>query len=236
MPLKGAGNTLTAQIFYSLACTIFWFFGINGPAVANSVFAPILRILTMENLDAFQAGKDLPNIFTDPFSNFFTNFGGGGSTLSLVIIMVLFCKSKRIKELGNFRSFLNFGINEPIIFGLPVVLNPIIIIPFIAVPMVNLLLSTLVTNLGIIPYTTGVSLPWTTPIGFSGYLSTGSLVASVWQLILLAIGCLIYYPFIMALDKQYLKDEREAEQAKSEELNCRLMIFPSITCYRRGSQ
>lgn len=84
--------------------------------------------------------------------------------------------------------------------------------------MVNLLLSTLVTNLGIIPYTTGVSLPWTTPIGFSGYLSTGSLVASVWQLILLAIGCLIYYPFIMALDKQYLKDEREAEQAKSEEL------------------
>ena len=53
MPLKGAGNTLTAQIFYSLACTIFWFFGINGPAVANSVFAPISRILTMENLDAF---------------------------------------------------------------------------------------------------------------------------------------------------------------------------------------
>ena len=219
MPLKGAGNTLTAQIFYSLACTIFWFFGINGPAVANSVFAPILRILTMENLDAFQAGKDLPNIFTDPFSNFFTNFGGGGSTLSLVIIMVLFCKSKRIKELGKLSLVPGiFGINEPIIFGLPVVLNPIIIIPFIAVPMVNLLLSTLVTNLGIIPYTTGVSLPWTTPIGFSGYLSTGSLVASVWQLILLAIGCLIYYPFIMALDKQYLKDEREAEQAKSEEL------------------
>jgi len=132
MPLKGAGNTLTAQLIYSLACTIFWFFGINGPAVANSVFSPILRILTMENLDAFQAGQALPNIFTDPFSNFFTNFGGGGSTLSLVIIMVLFCKSKRIKELGKLSLVPGiFGINEPIIFGLPVVLNPIIIIPFL---------------------------------------------------------------------------------------------------------
>ncbi|MDU1854453.1 MAG: PTS transporter subunit EIIC, partial [Clostridium baratii] len=67
-PLQGAGNTLFAQIIYSLACTVFWFFGINGPAVANTVFAPITKILTIENLEAFQAGLPLPNIFTDPFS------------------------------------------------------------------------------------------------------------------------------------------------------------------------
>lgn len=219
-PLKGAGNTLAAQIVYSLACTVFWFFGINGPAVANSVFAPVTKILTMENLDAFQAGTKLPNIFTDPFSNFFTNYGGGGSTLSLVIIMVLFCKSKRIKELGKLSLLPGiFGINEPIIFGLPVVLNPIIIIPFILTPTVNLLLSTLVTKMGILPYTTGVSLPWTTPIGFSGYLSTGSLIAALWQFALLGLGCLIYYPFIMSLDKQYLKDEKEAEDAKNADLD-----------------
>ncbi|MGX7352015.1 PTS sugar transporter subunit IIC [Enterococcus canis] len=214
-PLKGAGNTLAAQIVYSLACTVFWFFGINGPAVANSVFAPITKILTMENLDAFQAGNPLPNIFTDPFSNFFTNFGGGGSTLSLVIVMMLFCKSKRIKELGKLSIVPGiFGINEPIIFGLPVVLNPIIIIPFILTPTINLLLSTFVTKIGLIPYTTGVSLPWTTPIGFSGYLSTGSFIASLWQFVLLALGCLIYYPFIKTLDKQYLKDEADAEAQK----------------------
>lgn len=215
-PMKGAGNTLTANIIYTLSCTIFWFFGINGPAVSNSVFSPIFKILTMENLDAFQAGETLPNIFTGPFSDFFTNFGGGGSTLSLVIIMVLFCKSKRIKELGKLSLVPGiFGINEPIIFGLPVVLNPIIIIPFILVPVMNLLLSTLVTKLGIIPYTTGVSLPWTTPIGFSGYLSTGSLMAAAWQLVLLVLGCLVYYPFIMLLDRQYLKEELAAEAAKT---------------------
>lgn len=215
VPLKGAGNTLTAQIIYSLACTIFWFFGINGPAVANSVFGPITKVLTMENLDAHQAGHALPNIFTDPFSNFFTNFGGGGSTLSLVIVMILFCRSERIKQLGKLAIVPGiFGINEPIIFGLPIVLNPVIIIPFILTPTVNLLLSTFVTKIGLIPYTTGVSLPWTTPIGFSGYLSTGSLVAAVYQFVLLGIGCVIYYPFIKALDRQYLKDEEAAKQAK----------------------
>ncbi|MGX7131172.1 PTS sugar transporter subunit IIC [Enterococcus songbeiensis] len=216
-PLKGAGNTLTAQIIYSLACTVFWFFGINGPAVANSVFAPVTKILTMENLDAFQSGQVLPNIFTDPFSNFFTNFGGGGSTLSLIIVMMLFCKSKRIKELGKLSLVPGiFGINEPIIFGLPIVLNPIIIIPFILTPTINLILSTIATKIGLIPYTTGVSLPWTTPIGFSGYLSTGSWFAAIWQLGLLALGCVIYYPFIKALDKQYLKEEAEAQKQKEE--------------------
>ncbi|MEG2800228.1 MAG: PTS transporter subunit EIIC, partial [Erysipelotrichaceae bacterium] len=113
-PLQGVGNTLFAQIIYSLACTVFWFFGINGPAVANSVFAPITKILTIENLEAFQAGLPLPNIFTDPFSNFFTGFGGGGSTLSLVIIMILVCKSKRITQLGKLSLVPGiFGINEP---------------------------------------------------------------------------------------------------------------------------
>lgn len=218
IPLKGAGNTLIAQIVYGLVCTFFWFFGINGPAVANSVFGPITKILTIENMEAFEAGKALPNIFTDPFSNFFTGFGGGGSTLSLVIVMLLFCQSKRIKQLGKLSIVPGiFGINEPIIFGLPIVLNPVLIVPFVGVPTINLILSTFATKAGIIPYTTGISLPWTTPIGFSGYLSTGSLFAAVWQLGLLLLGCLIYYPFIKLLDKQYLKDEEEAKNNESNE-------------------
>ena len=217
-PLKGVGNTLGAQIIYSLACSAFWFFGINGPAVANSVFAPITKVLTIENLEAFQAGLPLPNIFTDPFTNFFTTFGGGGSTLSLVIVMLLFCKSKRITQLGKLSLVPGiFGINEPIIFGLPIVLNPVLIIPFIGVPLLNLILSTVVTNIGLIPYTTGISLPWTTPILFSGYLSTGSLMAGLWQVVLLLIGCLIYFPFIKILDKQYLKDEEDARNNKDKD-------------------
>lgn len=219
-PLKGAGNTLIAQSIYGIACTVFWFFGINGPAVANSVFGPITKVLTMENLTAFEAGKTLPNIFTDPFSNFFTNWGGGGSTLSLVVVMVLFCKSKRIKQLGKLSLIPGFfGINEPIIFGLPIILNPMLIIPFVFVPQMNLMLSTFATKVGLIPYTTGIAIPWTTPIGFSGYLSTGSWVAAVWQLALFALGCVIYYPFVKMLDKNYLLEEEQTINQVEEEIS-----------------
>lgn len=218
-PLKGMGDTLAANAIYSFACTFLWFFGINGPAVANSVYF-IGNVLTIEQLAAFEAGKPLPYIFTNPFSNFFCNFGGGGSTLSLVIVMLGFCKSQRIRQLGKLSIVPGiFGINEPIIFGLPVVLNPIIAIPFILVPMMNLVLSYLATLWGIIPRTTGVNLPWTTPIGFSGWLSTGSWTASLWQFFLLFLGCVVYFPFIKALDNQYLKEELEAENEEEEEIS-----------------
>ena len=103
-PLEGLGDTLGANALYSFMCTFFWFFGINGPAVCNSVFF-IGNVLTAKQLIAFEAGKALPYIFTNPFSNFFCNFGGGGSTLSLVILMVTVCKSERIKQLENYLSF-----------------------------------------------------------------------------------------------------------------------------------
>lgn len=216
-PLSGLGDTLGANALYSFMCTFLWFFGINGPAVCNSVYF-IGNVLTAEQLLAFEAGKELPYIFTNPFSNFFTNFGGGGSTLSLVILMVTVCKSKRIKQLGRLSIVPGFfGINEPIIFGLPIVLNPIIIIPFIAVPMINLLLSYYATVWEWIPKTTGVNLPWTTPIGFSGWLSTGSWFAAVWQIFLLVLGMAIYFPFIKTLDRKYLEDEAAAENAAGEE-------------------
>ena len=215
-PLEGLGDTLGANLLYTFMCSFLWFFGINGPAVANSVYF-IGNVLTAKQLMAFEAGQALPYIFTNPFSNFFTNFGGGGSTLSLVILMVTVCKSKRIKQLGRLSIVPGFfGINEPIIFGLPIVLNPIIIIPFIFVPMINLTLSYWATLADIIPRTTGVSLPWTTPICFSGWLSTGSWKAAVWQIFLLVLGILIYYPFIKTLDKKYLEDEQKAE-ANAEE-------------------
>lgn len=215
-PLEGLGDTLGANLLYTFMCSFLWFFGINGPAVANSVYF-IGNVLTAKQLMAFEAGQALPYIFTNPFSNFFTNFGGGGSTLSLVILMVTVCKSKRIKQLGRLSIVPGFfGINEPIIFGLPIVLNPIIIIPFIFVPMINLTLSYWATLADTIPRTTGVSLPWTTPIGFSGWLSTGSWKAAVWQIFLLVLGILIYYPFIKTLDKKYLEDEQKAE-ANAEE-------------------
>ncbi len=219
-PLMGFGQSLIFEPIYQFLSTLFWFFGINGPAVTNTVFNPIHLALTAENLTAFNAHQPLPNIFTGSFGDFFCNFGGGGSTLSLVLLMIFKGKSERMKKLGKLSIVPGiFGINEMVIFGLPVVLNPIIAIPFLLVPLVNTILATTATLLHIIPRTTGVLLPWTTPMFFSGWLATGSIIAGIFQIILVAIGCLIYYPFFKVLDTQYLKEEtKPIEQNEKDDL------------------
>ena len=219
-PLMGFGQSLIFEPIYQFLSTLFWFFGINWPAVTNTVFNPIHLALTAENLEAFKQGATLPNIFTGPFGDFFGNFGGGGSTLSLVFLMVFFGKSERMKKLGRLAIIPGiFGINEMIIFGLPVVLNPLIVIPFILTPLVNTILSTIATLIGLIPYTTGAALPWTTPFFFSGWLSTGSIVAGLFQIVLIIIGMGIYYPFFRVIDKQYLHEEHQAANSLSDELD-----------------
>ena len=219
-PLMGFGQSWIFEPIYQFLSTLFWFFGINGPAVTNTVFNPIHLALTAENLEAFKQGATLPNIFTGPFGDFFGNFGGGGSTLSLVFLMVFFGKSERMKKLGRLAIVPGiFGINEMIIFGLPVVLNPLIVIPFILTPLVNTILSIIATLIGLIPYTTGAALPWTTPFFFSGWLATGSIVAGLFQIVLIIIGMCIYYPFFRVIDKQYLHEEHQAANSLSDELD-----------------
>lgn len=210
-PLKHVGNSLPSVVLYNFLASLLWCFGINGPTITNSVWSPIFFVLTQDNLKAFQNHLPLPHIYTQPFIDIFTTYGGGGSTLSLLIVMFAVCKSKRIRELGKLAILPGiFGINEPIIFGLPVVLNPIIAIPFITVPVLNTLISGIVMTIGWVPRTNGVLLPWTTPPIISGWLATGSWTASVLQLFELILGILIYYPFVKMLDKQYLGEEAAA--------------------------
>lgn len=112
MPLLKLGNTLTATIISYIFLHLFWFFGINGSSVVGAVYNPILKLLSAENLAAFEAGQELPNIITGQFQDMFATFGGGGSTLSLIIVMLIVCKSKRIKELAKLSLLPGiFGIN-----------------------------------------------------------------------------------------------------------------------------
>jgi len=197
---------VTAYIFLHF----FWFFGVNGGSVVGAVFNPILQTLSAENLSALQSGNALPNIISQQFQDLFATFGGAGSTLSLLIAMLFICKSKRIKELGKIAFIPGlFGINEPIIFGLPIVLNPVLLVPFILVPTMNIVISYIVMNLGLVPFCSGVAIPWTTPVIISGFLSTGWRGA-VLQLVLLVLGVFVYIPFIKVMDKQYLLDEQKA--------------------------
>ena len=216
-PLVGLGKLAAFEVIYQFLSTLFWFFGINGPAVTNTIFAPIHTAVTVENYEAAKAGLQMTNIFTAGFSDFFCNFGGGGSTLGLVLMMTFLGKSNRLKTLGKLSLPAGiFGINEPIIFGLPIVLNPVMAIPFIITPVVNTVLAYLATITGIMPITSGVQLPWTTPIGFSGFLVTGTIMGSVVQIALLAINMAIYYPFFKLLDKRYLEEEHQNENVKDE--------------------
>ena len=117
-PLLGLGGTLGAMVIAYIFLHLFWFFGVNGGSVVGAVYNPILQTLAAENLNAFKAGLPMPNIVSQQFQDLFATFGGAGSTLSLLIAMLLFCKSKRIKELGKLSLVPGiFGINEQLFSG-----------------------------------------------------------------------------------------------------------------------
>ncbi len=216
-PLLNLGDTLGAMVIAYIFLHFFWFFGVNGGSVVGAVFNPILQTLSLENLDFFRTGVGSGHIICQQFQDLFATFGGAGSTLSLVIAMIWFCKSKRITQLGKLSLVPGiFNINEPIIFGLPIVLNPTMIIPFMLVPTVNIVISYFAMALGFVPICSGVNIPWTCPLGISGLLAT-NWVGGLLQIALLVLGVFIYMPFIKVMDHQYLKEEAEAVQKSDDD-------------------
>lgn len=216
LPLQHIGGTLTAMILVYLFAHILWFLGIHGTNITDSMFMPILYALSAENLARVNAGQLPENIINVQFQNLFATYGGAGSTLSLLIVAVLIAKSKRLKQLSKL-SILPaiFGINEPVIYGLPIVLNPILMVPFILVPTINIIISYITMNIGLVPIPNGVIMPWTTPPIVSGFLSS-NWQGAVLQLFLIALGCLIYYPFVVAIDKNNLIQEEELANESEE--------------------
>lgn len=218
IPILKLGDTLGAMSIAYIFVHLFWFLGVNGGSVVGAVFNPILDTLSLENVQVLKTGVGQAHIINHQFQDLFATFGGAGSTLSLLIAMLLFCKSKRVTELGKLALIPGiFGINEPIIFGLPIVLNPTLLIPFVVVPTVNILIAYAAMAAKLVPITSGVNIPWTTPVIISGFLST-NWAGAVLQLVLLILGVFIYMPFIKVMDKQYLNDERQAELEKIQEI------------------
>ncbi len=217
IPIQRVGDSLGAMLVIYLFAHILWLFGIHGTNITDTVFRPVLYTLSAANLVALEAGEPLPHIINVQFQDLFATYGGGGSTLSMLIIMFFYCKSKRIKKLGRLSILPSvFGINEPIIFGLPVVLNPVIAVPFVLVPMVNIVISYLCMSIGIVPICNGVIMPWTTPPIISGFLSSG-WQGAILQIVLIALGAIIYLPFVKAMDNNYMIEEEIADQ-KSEDV------------------
>jgi PTS system cellobiose-specific IIC component len=228
LPLMNLGDTLGAMVIAYIFLHLFWFFGVNGGSVVGAVYNPILQTLTAENLEFFKTGVGQGHIINQQFQDLFATFGGCGSTLSLLIAMLLFCKSKRIKELGKLALIPGiFGINEPIVFGLPIVLNPIMLVPFMLVPTLNIVISYIAMQTGLIPICNGVNIPWTTPIIISGFLAT-NVIGALLQAVLLVLGVFIYMPFIKIMDKQYLIEEAKATNEDVDDLSLEDLSFDDL--------
>lgn len=219
MPLTNIGTSLIGTLVITFLNSLLWFFGIHGTAVIDSFMGPLWYAARFANLDVFQAaaGAARPYIVTQDFANLIIFLGGTGNTVSLAAIMAFKCRSKRIRSLGKLSLLPGiFNVNEPVIFGLPLVLNPIMAIPFFIVPPVTVLISFAAMYFGLVPYPTGVTVPWTLPAPFGGWMMCNDIRGGLLQLVVLVIGGLIYYPFISALDRQYMKEE-QAEPAEAVE-------------------
>ncbi|RDU37839.1 PTS sugar transporter subunit IIC [Neobacillus piezotolerans] len=185
-----------SAIIYVLAIQILWFFGLHGGNMMGAITSAIYLPAVAANANGGH------NVFTSVFFDSFVHIGGAGATLALVI--AIFIASKRsdwreISKIGGGASV--FQINEPIMFGLPVVLSPILIIPFLIVPVILTLIAYLATVFGFIGYT-NVVVPWVTPVGISAFLATsGDIKAALVAVINLVVAIIIYYPFVMLANR-----------------------------------
>ncbi|AOA03105.1 PTS cellobiose transporter subunit IIC [Carnobacterium maltaromaticum] len=206
-PLVGLGSGLPATLIALFFVQFLWFFGLHGQILVNSVMDPIWNTLMLDNLEAYKAGQPLPHIITKPFMEIFTvGMGGSGMTLMVVILMAFFMKSRQLKDVGRLALGPGiFNVNEPVIFGMPMVLNAAIFIPWIITPLIVTTFNYLVMAAGIVPAPTGVSVPWTVPIFINGILATNSILGGVLQLVDIAIVGVLWFPFLKLIDRSNLK-------------------------------
>ncbi|KON87938.1 PTS cellobiose transporter subunit IIC [Sporosarcina globispora] len=212
-PLDILGGSLWGTIVIIALNSIFWFVGIHGANTINPVIQPVWLQNTDANRLAFQAGEELPNIITNEFMFNFVWIGGGGATIGLVICLWLFTKSKNNKAMGKLTVGPGiFNINEPALFGLPVVLNFKLLVPFILAPIATALITYFAMDWGLVAKPIGIVVPWTMPPIISGYLATGGKISgAVIQIITLAVSIAIYYPFVKLTDKSQLMEESQEE-------------------------
>lgn len=212
-PLQGLTDSLGGVIVMTLMIPFLWFFGIHGSTIVGGIIGSVLTANSLANQAILDSGMALTienggRIVTQQFLDQFINVTGAGMTIGLVIYMIFFAKSAQCKELGRLGGVPGlFNINEPILFGTPIVMNPFLAIPFIAMPVISGLILYFSIAVGLVPMFGGVMVPWTTPPIVSGFLVGGWKMA-VLQTFILALSFFVYLPFIRKIDKMNLQAEK----------------------------
>lgn len=205
--MRFMGDNIFSWLFFNFMTNILWFFGLHGGNIVGSITNPVYTPLALENLAAFEAGETvMPYIITGSFGKTFT-FGGVGSMFGLAILMTFFAKSKQYKMLGKLSLPTTFFfINEPLLFGIPVVLNPLFFLPLMFTTPLLGTLTYFMMKIGVVPIPHGIQLPWTMPPVFNGFLQAGIGLA-IWEVLMVLASMIIYYPFFRMGDKQALAEE-----------------------------
>lgn len=199
---NGAGRSLFSALLFVVVSSLLWFFGIHGGDVLEQVSKTIFEGGMDVNIQAVAAGQPATEIFTKTFLDVFVLMGGCGTTLCILIAILLFSRQRATRGLSKMAVFpMLFNINELMVFGLPIVFNPILLVPFVLTPVVLTLISTAAVVLGLVPVPMQ-TVDWTTPVLFGGYLATGSVAGILLQLFNLAVGVCIYAPFVRVLDRE----------------------------------
>ncbi|HAZ9104284.1 TPA: PTS sugar transporter subunit IIC [Enterococcus faecium] len=206
-PLKAFVLSVPGILFLQFFSDFLWVFGMHGSSILAPIRqAPLLQSI-QENMDAFSVGKEIPNIITEPFTNAFGLIGGGGCILPLVIAILWASKRQEQRSIAKFGlTTCLFNITEPIMFGLPVVMNPIYMIPCAIIPSINLVIAYAATSLGIISKTVAAA-PWITPPVIQSFIATGGDIrAAVLTVILIILDVFLFLPFVLAANKAKLAE------------------------------
>jgi len=195
--------------------TILFWAGIHGPNVVGGVMNPIMTANALENQALIEAGVDLASdprahILTIQVFDVFMKPAGCGATIGLLISGWLFAKSEQVRAIVKLATAPGvFNINEPVIFGLPIVFNPYMLVPFSLAMWAAMLITYFSISMGFMSPFGAVQVPWTTPTIISGLLLQG-VPGAIVQAVIVAVSTVIYFPFMRALDNAALKEEQEA--------------------------
>lgn len=201
----GATPSLESALAFMACMHFLWFFGFHGSnilePVTQSVFAPVV----LGGVDAAVMGQAASQVFTKDFFDVFVLLGGSGATLCLLVALLTQRKRSNARNVSQFSIIPSlFNVNEPMIFGIPIVMNVYFFVPFIMAPLIFTLTSFAAMTWGLVPFPI-TRVEWTTPIFLSGYMATGSLSGSLLQGVNLVLGVLIYLPFVRLSEKNVVR-------------------------------
>ncbi|MFW5686636.1 MAG: PTS sugar transporter subunit IIC [Halanaerobium sp.] len=203
--LQGA-DTLPTIIMIAILTRLLWFFGIHGNSIANAVILPILTANVTANAEAVASGAEPTAIFA---GYFLTLFGAWAMLPALVLTLLVFAKSKKLKVLSKTALITSvFNINEPLTFGIPIVTNVFLFIPYVFLPAINVTIAYIITNLGAVGKFY-IQVPFTTPGPISAFLATMDWKAPILYIALVALNFVLWIPFVKTYDSVVVKEEKE---------------------------